>query len=83
MTINRAGYRLQRPFEVSNISSLRIIADMAPGEITGMVSMPMGQSGQPLSPHFDDQIIPWIEGNYYPLYLNQLLPGDRVLVLEP
>jgi penicillin amidase len=45
-----------------------------------------GSSGQPGSPHYDDQIEPWSEGHYH--YLPLLGPeaagkGEATLSLEP
>ena len=54
---------------------------VSPGhEATGILQMPGGQSGHPLSPHFRDQQRAWIEGVAMPLQ-----PGDAVhtLTLAP
>ncbi len=82
VTVNRAGYRLYEPYEVSNISALRLVTQMEP-EISAFGSMPMGQSGHLLSPHFDDQIEPWMEGNYDELYFHEKLTEKQKLILEP
>ena len=82
MTINLGGYRLSRPFEANRVSTMRMILDMEP-DITAFGSMPMGQSGHPMSPHYDDQIIPWMKDQYFPLYINEKPPGGNLLLLEP
>ena len=44
------------------------------------------QSGHPGSPHYADQLKPWLEGSYHELVLERPqgpVPGDGVLVLEP
>ena len=60
-------------------ASQRLVA--SPGhEATGILHMPGGQSGHPLSPHFGDQQRAWVEGTPVPL-----LPGAAVhnLTLVP
>ncbi len=60
-------------------ASQRLVA--SPGhEATGILHMPGGQSGHPLSPHFGDQQRAWVEGTPVPL-----LPGTAVhnLTLVP
>ncbi len=81
VTVNRAGYRLHRPYEVSNISALRLVANMG-SEVTAYGSMPMGQSGHLLSPHFDDQLEKWLAGDYYTIKFNEELSDERTLILE-
>jgi penicillin amidase len=54
---------------------------VSPGhEANGILHMPGGQSGHPLSPHFSDQQRAWVDGTPVPL-----LPGDAVhtLTLTP
>jgi penicillin G amidase len=50
---------------------------VAPGhESDGLLHMPGGQSGHPLSPHYDDQQAAWLSGRTLPL-----LPGPTVATL--
>ena len=57
-------------------ASERFVA--SPGhEATGILHMPGGQSGHPLSPHFGDQQRAWIDGTPVPL-----LPGDAAARLD-
>jgi penicillin amidase len=54
---------------------------VSPGrEDDGIMHMPTGQSGHPLSPHYNDQHRAWVEGT--PL---EFLPGPSVaqLILRP
>jgi penicillin amidase len=54
---------------------------VSPGhEATGILHMPGGQSGHPLSPHFGDQQRAWVDGTPVPL-----LPGEtlHILTLHP
>lgn len=54
---------------------------VSPGhEASGILHMPGGQSGHPLSPHFGDQQRAWVDGTPLPL-----LPGEalHILTLTP
>lgn len=82
MTVGRAGHRLHNPFSVSHVSTIRVVADMG-SEIEAYGVIPAGQSGHPLSKHYDDQVNTWLSGQYYPLYHNQVPPNAKTLVLEP
>lgn len=79
MTVGRGQYSLNRPFVVSHIPSIRVVAELG-REITAYGSIPMGQSGHPLSPHYDDQIETWMAGEYYPLSFGEV-PGDKAVKL--
>jgi penicillin amidase len=85
-TVN-PGYYAGFPgyYDVFWISSLRMIAPL--GDIDGtLVVAPMGQSGQPGHPHYDDMIVPWLEGQYASLPLSrgavEVIAVQR-LVLRP
>jgi penicillin amidase len=73
---------------VTGGASWRMVIDLAnPGRSFGVY--PGGQSGDPASPHYDDQVKPWAEGKYLPLYFysdpKQFQAGqvESVLRLEP
>jgi penicillin amidase len=52
---------------VTGGASWRMVVDLAnPGHSFGVY--PGGQSDNPASPHYDDQVKPWAEGRYLPLY---------------
>lgn len=82
MTVGRAGHRLYNPFKVSHVATIRVVADMGP-QIEAYGVIPAGQSGHPLSKHYDDQIDAWLSGQYYPLYHNQVPPNAKIFVLKP
>jgi penicillin amidase len=74
--------------EVTGGASWRMVVDFSElGHSFGMY--PGGQSEDPTSPHYDDQIKPWAEGRYLPLYFYpspqafQAGQVESVLVLEP
>lgn len=74
--------------EVSGGASWRMVVDLGnPAHSFGVY--PGGQSDDPMSPHYDDQVKPWAEGNYLPLYFYNSPEGfqtgevDSVLSLKP
>jgi len=73
---------------VTGGASWRMVVDFSDlGHSFGMY--PGGQSEDPTSPHYDDQMKPWAEGRYLPLYFYsspqafQAGQVESVLVLEP
>jgi penicillin amidase len=74
--------------EVTGGASWRMVVDFSDlGHSFGMY--PGGQSEDPAGPHYDDQMKPWAEGRYLPLYFYpspqafQAGQIESVLVLEP
>ncbi|HUI40642.1 MAG TPA: penicillin acylase family protein [Terriglobia bacterium] len=74
--------------EVTGGASWRMVVDL--GDLENSAGMyPGGQSEDPASPHYDDQMKPWAEGHYLPLPFpgkpGTLPPGqtESVLVLTP
>ncbi len=65
MTVGRARYAFDEPFEVINGAGLRFIAVMEIDHISSEVVIAGGQSGHPLSPHYCDQLETWLSGEYY------------------
>jgi penicillin G amidase len=63
MSVNNGSYRGNEPFRMHAGPSYRIVADFSrPGYFESI--LPPGQSGLPLSRHFDDQIEDWLTGGY-------------------
>lgn len=62
-TIWKAEYRLTQPYHVDVGASMRQIVDLASPEKSWFV-IPGGQSGQPFSKHYQDQIELWRTGAY-------------------
>jgi len=74
--------------EVDGGASWRMVVDFSNlGHSIGMY--PGGESEDPASPHYDDQVKPWADGHYLPLYFyaspQEFRAGEveSVLVLEP
>ncbi|MEF8823054.1 MAG: penicillin acylase family protein [Desulfohalobiaceae bacterium] len=67
MTVNRAGYSLSDPYEVDHGPGLRFVAVMNASRVSAKGVIAGGQSGHPLSEHYEDQIKSWLEGEYYQL----------------
>ncbi|KAA3612211.1 MAG: penicillin acylase family protein [Calditrichaeota bacterium] len=62
-SINKAEYRFFKPFAVDVGASMRQIIDLNHPELAYTI-LPGGQSGQPFSDHYDDQITMWRHGQY-------------------
>ena len=71
--------------EVSGGASWRMVVDLAHPERSFGV-YPGGQSDDPSSPHYDDQVKPWAEGKYLPLFFystaQEFQAGEVESVLE-
>jgi len=71
--------------EVSGGASWRMVVDLAHPERSFGVN-PGGQSDDPTSPHYDDQVKPWTEGKYPPLLfystVKEFQAGEVESVLE-
>ncbi|MEQ9395716.1 penicillin acylase family protein [Haliea sp.] len=71
-TVGRAAYRYTEPFRVRMGATVRTVAEMKAGpEVLSVI--PGGQSGHPLSEHYDDQFPAWLAGELYPI---QATAGD-------
>ncbi len=67
MTVGRAAYSLDNPFQVNSIAGMRFISVMREEGVESYGIIAGGQSGHPLSSHYDDQLDYWLEGKYYSL----------------
>ncbi len=83
--VNVAGWSLDEPFRVRHIPTARFVFDAAdPG--TAWFMLAPGQSGHPLSPHYDDLVDLWRTGGLIPLSFDRGKVERRArsrLVLEP
>jgi len=70
-TINVAAPVVARnAYDVAGGPSLRMVVPL--GDVDGMrIIGPLGQSGQPGHPHYDDMTDPWLRGELVPLPLTQ------------
>ncbi|MEX0779345.1 MAG: penicillin acylase family protein [Balneolales bacterium] len=70
MTINKGQYSWEEPFEMTLGASQRRIVDMS--DLKSSLSiLSTGQSGNPISSHYDDQIELWLNGQYRIFYHHQ------------
>jgi penicillin amidase len=66
-TISQAGTTVLRPLGNPNaIASVRVAIDVGAWENSRFV-LPGGQSGNPFSPHYDDQLPLWRRGESVPI----------------
>lgn len=61
-TINNSEWSVYNPYETRVAAAMRIIADLRDSVVYTVV--PGGVSGQPLAPHYSDQIQLWLRGGY-------------------
>jgi penicillin amidase len=82
-TINMGFYRRSAPFHHTVGASLRFIIDLGHWERSGFI-LPSGQSGHPLTTHYNDQPELWRFGRMIKMHLpeNGTEEVDR-LILEP
>lgn len=80
-TVNKAEYSLFKPFDVTAGPSMRRIVDLASPQYSLSI-LPGGQSGQPFSPHYKDQVELWRAGRYRRVAMSQqLLAASRASLL--
>jgi penicillin amidase len=78
-------FKLEEPFDVWLIPSMRMIVDLSNLSNTFMMHT-TGQSGHPGHPHYDDFILPWSEVEYHPSRWEKTdveENAEGVLVLRP
>jgi penicillin amidase len=84
-TINKGEYRLTEPYAVDAGPSVRRIVDLADPETSWSI-IPGGQSGQPFSEHYKDQIDLWLQGKYRTVSMRRetiAASSKNTLVLQP
>jgi penicillin G amidase len=65
-TVNNAGFEGDGPFDVYVVPSWRAVYDLSNLD-DSMGILPTGQSGNPASPHWNDQTDMWTAGALRPL----------------
>jgi penicillin amidase len=65
-TVDSGAYYADKPYAMTLGPAYRIIADPADWDASLSI-IPSGQSGQPFSPHYDDQIQQWLAVEYHTL----------------
>lgn len=84
-TLNMGSYKFQEPFNMVLGPSIRRIVDFSDMS-SSLSSMPGGQSGNPLSPYYADQLDLWLDGAYKQFYHNAMMLvnySDQTTVLKP
>ena len=76
-TVNQAGMDSRDGYAVSVIPSWRAVWDLADLNAPGTGVVPTGVSGNPASPHWNDQTNAWLDGDQTPR------PGHKSLALRP
>lgn len=69
-TVNSGAYYPDKAYAMGLGPAYRIISDPADWDATRSI-IPSGQSGQPFSPYYDDQIDPWLAVKYHRLPFSQ------------
>lgn len=83
VSVHGQGYRRWLPYSVIVAPTWRSIVDTGRPESGVSICAP-GQSGHLLSPHYADQFLPWIKGEYLPeFYRHQVVRTLPHLRLDP
>jgi penicillin amidase len=84
-TVRAAGASLARPFEVTGLSTYRMVVDLADAA-HGLATTAGGQSGHPASPNYRRQSELWVQDAYHPLLMDKAdidAHLDGLLTLQP
>ncbi len=84
-TVYAASYSFNRPYAAGTISSERSIYDMSDLDKSLMVNT-VGQSGQPGSKHWGDQVIDWRDVKHHPMPFSRSAVEqhkEAVLIMTP
>lgn len=84
-TVNKGEYNFSKPYAVNSGASMRTIVDLSQPEVSLSV-IPGGQSGQPFSPHYKDQVALWLKGEYRRVSMAPMIAREdskEVLRLKP
>ncbi len=81
-TVGRARYNHARPYTATGGATTRLVLEMS-DPIQAWSIMPGGQSGHPLSPHYDDQTVLWLQGGLEPIATNPEALGAVRTTLRP
>ncbi len=84
-TLISGEYSFNRPYDVILAPSMRQIVDLSDSTMMQSV-ITSGESGQPFSRHFNDQVKLWLDGKYHNLTLDKKIiemSGWDCLRLEP
>ncbi len=65
-----AGASMARPFEVTGLSTYRMVVDLA-DPANSLATTAGGQSGHPASPNYRSQSELWVKDQYHPLWMDR------------
>jgi len=69
-TVRAAGHGSRAPFTVTSGSTYRFLADLSRPDAL-FSTQTLGQSANPASEHFQDQIDLWLENRYHPFWMDE------------
>ena len=69
-SVRNAAGAFDRGFQVVSGAEYRFLVDFA-ADVPAVATNTLGQSGQPGSPHFADQLEDWVVGRYHPLVMER------------
>ncbi len=81
-TVNVASHKARNPFMQTHHPSFRMLLDLADWNRQRFI-LGTGQSGHPVSPHYDDQMTPHRNGEYYNMTYGKTHAKGDVLILRP
>ena len=84
-TINASPVASDHPYEQRHVPGYREIVDLSPANDSRFLS-DVGQSGHPLSPHYDDYLARWKDVRHFPMQMDRAeIEKDAIgrLRLEP
>ena len=83
--VDANGWDASQGYAVTTAPSMRMVVDLGRLDASTWVNQ-TGQSGQPFSDHYDDQVDAWAKGEQYPWAFGADAVDDaskNVLVLRP
>ena len=82
VTIDATGWSVDQPFTVTSIPAMRFVTDVGNWDET-ILTLAVGESGRPWSPHYADQIDGWLNlsTERFP-FTREMVEADAVATLE-
>ena len=69
-TVRAAGASMARPFQVTGLSTYRLVVDLA-DPVSAQATTAGGQSGHPTSANYRRQSELWVQDRYHPLFMDR------------
>ncbi len=80
-SVAKSEYKVAKPYAVVAGASMRMIVDMA-SPLQPHTVIPGGQSGQPMSGHYDDQISLWLRGEHKVIQMDRHLVEQEAVAVR-